>query len=165
METQLLLVRHAEAVRARTGGGDWERPLTRRGELEAQWLGGEIARRGWVPELVLASNAARAEQTAELLLAAWSGAARLVLDPQLYLAEPGVYEDVIRGTIAPGARLLIVGHNDGLSQFVTRLAKEFVDLSTGSAAVVSLRTTAFSAGLGPGGGSLVDVLEPPEMRI
>lgn len=65
---KLLFIRHAEAVeRDEWDGDDLSRPLTKRGIKQAKQAGRELLRLAATPDLILASEAVRAQRTAEIL--------------------------------------------------------------------------------------------------
>src|SRR5690606_35676396 len=59
----LILLRHARAEASRPGQSDHERILAPRGQREAAAMGRAVASRGWRPDRVIASTAARTRQT------------------------------------------------------------------------------------------------------
>ena len=71
MSKTLYLLRHAKAGPQAAGQRDHDRELTGRGRREAAALGSRSAADGELPELVIASTAVRAVQTAAL----WAKAA------------------------------------------------------------------------------------------
>jgi phosphohistidine phosphatase len=63
----LILWRHAEAAEAREGGEDLTRPLTSKGERQAERMAGWLNRQLAATTRVLVSPALRAQQTAKAL--------------------------------------------------------------------------------------------------
>jgi phosphohistidine phosphatase len=112
----LYVLRHAKAERDGFAD-DHARPLRKRGRRAAQAMGRFLTRIAEQPELVLASSALRARETAELALAAGRWRAALELDRRLYLAEP---EALLRvaAEVEDVGRLLLVGHQPGLSLLI-----------------------------------------------
>lgn len=136
---RLLLLRHAKAVPATEPLADIARPLADRGERDARRIGERLQHHHPRPDLILASPAARTLQTAELLAAALDYPRdAIALERRLYLAEPATLGDIIAAQDAAIERLLIVGHNPGLTELVHELLPRFVvdDLPTG--AIVAL---------------------------
>ena len=82
----------------------------------ARWL----RKNDYVPDLILASAAARTAQTAELLLQ--EIAADIAYRDTLYLAEAAKIVAAVRGAPAAAASLMIVGHNPGLEEAAALLA-------------------------------------------
>ena len=66
---RLTLLRHGEAQAPEAYAEDFERPLTRRGGIEAREMGTRLVHRGLIPDLILVSPAERAWSTAEIVAA------------------------------------------------------------------------------------------------
>jgi len=134
---RLTLIRHGNADSKDAGVADFDRPLSRRGQSEAEALGRLLLEHQVVPERLLASSARRAQQTAETLARALGiNKRRLKFAESLYLARA---EDILSAVHSAGSKvqhLAIVGHNPGLSELARMLAPSeisFVDMPTGSA--------------------------------
>jgi len=125
----LLIMRHAKAEPAGDGVDDFARALAGRGAKDAARVGREMRERGWIPDLVLCSPAARTRATLEALLPEL-GAGHLAApeavryEDRLYNASPDTLRQVIAAVAAKTRRLLIVGHNPGLEILVEGLASE-----------------------------------------
>jgi len=114
MLENLILLRHAKAEPQATGGGDFERALTREGEQDAERIGKLMAEAGAKPTRIVTSPAVRALATAERVLAAF-GELAVVQDQEIFEATPGGLLEVLarhRDT----RELMVVGHNPGLSE-------------------------------------------------
>jgi phosphohistidine phosphatase len=118
----LLLLRHARAS-ARPGTPDVERPLEETGRRDARALGEELARRRTVLGTVVASTALRARDTAHLVLAAAGLPPSLLhLEPRIYEAGAATLLRVVQDLPERAGTALLVGHNPGLEDLVSRLA-------------------------------------------
>ena len=136
---RLLLLRPAKAVPATEPLADIDRPLAERGERNARRIGERLHRQGLRPTLILASPAARALRTAQLVAHAIGYPRKdIALARGLYLAESAGMIEIIAAQNAAIETLLVVGHNPGLTELVHRLLPAFDvdDLPTG--AVVGL---------------------------
>jgi phosphohistidine phosphatase SixA len=119
---ELILLRHAHAVPAAIDGQDIERPLSGSGEQQARQAAQRLRADELLPELILTSPARRAAETARLLLLELAlPATTMRVEPPLYMAEPAVLRSVISRCPAEIRRLLLVGHNPGLSELLTEL--------------------------------------------
>ena len=65
----IYLLRHAQALSAGSGGGDFERKLSPKGLEDALALGHTLKKQDHVPSLILCSAAHRTKSTCERLLA------------------------------------------------------------------------------------------------
>lgn len=118
MAHTLLLMRHADAAMFSGGRGDKHRALSRDGVAEARDVGAWLRSSGLVPDLVLASSAKRARETANQL----GTGARIVTLDELYhggaheiLAAVRTVDDVV-------ATLLVVAHAPGIPTTARLLA-------------------------------------------
>jgi phosphohistidine phosphatase len=117
----LLLLRHAKSSWDKPAADDLDRPLAPRGRRTAPLIAAEMARRGWVPELVLCSPARRTRETWDLVAPAL-GPVPVTYDPGLYLAAPAALLRLVRATAPEVACLLVIGHNPGLQELALLLA-------------------------------------------
>jgi phosphohistidine phosphatase len=131
---QLLLLRHAKSSNADHGLDDHDRPLNRRGELEAPRVGQYLLENDLVPQWTVSSPACRAHRTAALVLEACGGG-KPVLDRRLYLAPPAIIATVAGETPDDTQRLLLVGHNPGIEMLVSQCAHEAIEMKTAHLAV------------------------------
>ena len=139
---RLILLRHGDAERDAESGDDFDRRLTDLGRRESEGAGQTLSEMGLVPDLVLASAAARVRET-------WAEVAPSFpsLEPQfekeLYLAEPGFLRSVITLRGPRCQTLMIVGHNPGLQDLATRM---LIEGGAPSSAISRIRTGLPTAG-------------------
>jgi phosphohistidine phosphatase len=129
---RLTLVRHGSAEQD-TNVRDFERPLSRKGQNEVLEMARRFQERSLVPDLILASAAARTRETAETFAKVLGVAARLLqADDALYLAEGEYILTTIRGVGPRIGHLMVIGHNPGISAAAISLAPEAItsDLPT-----------------------------------
>ena len=123
---RLLLLRHAKAVPATDPLVDIDRPLADRGERDARRIGQRLREQRLQPTLILASPAARALRTAQLVAGTLDfPRERIALDRRLYLAEPAAIAEIIAAQDAAIDTLLVVGHNPGLTELAHQLLPAF----------------------------------------
>lgn len=122
----LYLLRHAKSSWDDPDLNDQERPLNKRGKKDAPKMGKWLAENIKVPELILCSNSARTMATIEPVMQAW-GLPQEVLqvEPQLYHADLETLWDLVQSCDNKIDRLLLVGHNPGLTSFANALCKQF----------------------------------------
>ena len=132
----LLVLRHAKSSWNDASLDDHERPLNPRGRRDAPRMGDLLRDSRLIPDVIITSDAVRAPTTA-LAVAEAAGYGRdLVVDPQLYHANPEDIVTVLQSATASARTVMIVGHNPGLEEFVEQLTGESHDLPT--AALVQL---------------------------
>lgn len=156
---RLMLMRHAKAAYP-DDCPDHQRPLAGRGRTDAPTVGARLAECGWVPDLVVCSDAARTVETAELVTAGLGVAIAVQPQPRLY--EAGVTEvfDVVAATPPAVRTLLIVGHEPTMSAATGAISGKFAHFPTGTVAQLELDGT-WSA-IEPNSGRLVRVLTPKD---
>lgn len=114
----LVILRHAEAVPSRTD--DHARMLTAEGRADAASSGARVLGCCPGPFLVLASDARRTVETAELAFAAAAPIPEIRKIAALYNASAATLLDTVRGSGTNGT-VVVVGHNPGLSEFAKEL--------------------------------------------
>ncbi|MDW2983173.1 MAG: histidine phosphatase family protein [Rhodanobacter sp.] len=138
---ELILLRHAEAVPIETAGDDSQRPLSSRGEREAQAAGLWLAAHGLRPDRVLCSPSRRTDETTRLALAAIDDAPAPQQAGEIYDATPGELLALL-DQHADAGTVLLVGHNPGMERLVALLVEgrsdEFRGMPPGALAVLHL---------------------------
>jgi phosphohistidine phosphatase len=145
---RLMLVRHAHAKVQAAAVTDFERPLSRRGRAEAKATALSLLEEAAVPELLIASPARRTLQTAEIFARELHVSERQVrLDEALYLATPDAILKVIHGCGPRIERLMIIGHNPGISALANALAPQakLGEFETGAACIMDINVRTWSA--------------------
>jgi phosphohistidine phosphatase len=143
----LYICRHAKSDRGPGHASDHDRPLNERGLRNAPFMARLFAERGEPVDLLLSSTALRAVSTASFH-AAHLGMADpdIELRAELYLASVQRIMDVLHTIPDHQPRVMLFGHNPGLSQLVEHLAGEGLgDLPTGSIVRVDLHVNEWSA--------------------
>lgn len=141
---RLILMRHAKSDWS-LSGDDHARPLNPRGRRSAQALGDWLRDKGYLPDEVLCSTAARTRQTLDLL----GLDTETRFEPMLYHASAETMLDVLHG--ASGATVLMVGHNPGIADLAMRLVAtppehtRFTDYPTGATLVAEWDGTDWAA--------------------
>lgn len=151
----LTLLRHAKSERDSPDGTDFARPLNDRGRADSKRIGEEMRRLGLVFDLVLASPAKRAVETAERV----EGLSPQ-FDRRIYDASTGQLFDIIRGVDDRINRLLLIGHNPGFERVAAGLSGGEVDtLPTGALIEIDLPVDRWRE-IGDGNGRLVRLIRP-----
>jgi phosphohistidine phosphatase len=134
----LLVLRHAKSSWNDPELDDHERPLNERGRRDGPRMGELVREYGLVPDLVISSDAVRAQLTAKAVTEAARYAGEILLDPRLYLASPADILSLLR-TVRENARtVMIIGHNPGLEELVEQLTGERQDFPTAALAHIVL---------------------------
>lgn len=161
---RLILTRHAKSAWNNPALDDRARPLNSRGRRSALELGEWLHSRGYEPDQVLCSSAARTRET-------WAVAvsAPLEVTPQvefldsLYHASPDVMLSTLRK--ATGDCILLLGHNPGIAELAAMLPSrrpshaDFARYPTCATLVVDFGIASW-ADCKPGQGSVLDFFVP-----
>jgi len=122
MTRQLLVLRHGEAQNG-TGIEDYDRALALRGYAEVELVANWLLTEGYVPEMIVGSSAERAAATAFHAAGIFElDETQIAVDRSLYLAPKKVLLDFITMLPDEARRVMIVGHNPGLEDFVSAAA-------------------------------------------
>ena len=154
---ELLVLRHG---RAEDGyGEDRVRALTDSGKRDIQRVGVHLQARGWLPDATVCSPATRTHVTAEKTLKAGGrGIASLTVDPRIYEASTTALLSLLADFAHGPSRVLLVGHNPGLSDVVTFLTKRSTIMKPGM--LVRMQMPDEWTTLCSGAGTVLDVVDP-----
>lgn len=130
----VLLLRHAKSSWDNPGIDDHERPLNKRGQKAAPRMGQLIADEGLKPDVIVSSTAIRAASTAEAIAEECGYEGEIHFTDDLYLAPPSAYLWLLSGLPDEYDSALMVGHNPGISELVSTLCGERVDMPTAALA-------------------------------
>ena len=117
------LLRHAKSGWDDAVARDFDRPLNAKGRKAAQAMGRHLKRLGLGFDHIVASPAQRVMETVADLAAGYGAAIEPAWDKRLYRASAATLLDVARETPADAGRLLMIGHNPGLEDFVLMLTQ------------------------------------------
>lgn len=164
MTRRLILIRHAKSSWGDFYADDHGRNLNDRGKGAAIALGGWLAEKTCVPDIILTSDAMRTLQTTTLLCQGM-GATPAVKDVStLYLAAPQTIIDICR--TATGGSVAVVGHNPGIAMAAELLAKaapdhpRFADYPTGATTLLDFDAADWCV---PGKGHIADFIVPRDL--
>jgi len=144
---RLTLFRHGKAATLSAGGGDFDRPLTSRGEVDTRRVAEVLQARLSPPDYLLSSPAARAAATARIVATVFNlDEAAIAWEPDLYLAAPATLLAAIRQAPVTAQHVLLTGHNPGLEELAGALLPgPPAHLPTAGAVSVTLELPAWSA--------------------
>jgi phosphohistidine phosphatase len=108
---RLILFRHAKTERHAQSGDDFDRRLTEGGRDDAFMMGRVLAEAGFAPDVVLVSQAVRAQETWEAASPAFPGVKSECLS-RLYSAGAEEVLTLAQGRKEPG--VMIVAHNPAM---------------------------------------------------
>ncbi len=137
----VLLLRHAKSSWEDTELDDLDRPLNARGVQQGPLVGAWLRDKPWAPDLILASHALRAQQTAYAVAQACGYSGPILTRPALYRTDAERYRAVVRAVLERYQRVMLVGHNPEIEEFLATLVKDAPPLKTATVAVIELPIT------------------------
>lgn len=138
----LMLVRHAQATESVIGLADHARELTEHGRQQANTLAVRMMAGMGPPDLMLVSSAKRTLATSAILVAVFGSSSQAVqTDDGLYLASEDTLWQTVWSTDDGVQRLMIVGHNPGLSEMVQAFDPACSGLKTAQAFCVEFNVS------------------------
>ncbi len=125
---RLVLIRHAKSSWNNPGLRDFDRPLNKRGKVDAPEMGRRLAQRSLMPDRLLSSPAKRAIRTAEIIAGAIGfPAGRISRMDRLYGAGVTDLLDILRELNDGDDIVYLVGHNPGLTELINSISSDFLD--------------------------------------
>ncbi|RTZ76431.1 MAG: histidine phosphatase family protein [Gammaproteobacteria bacterium] len=135
MSRRLFLFRHGKSDWNAAFASDHERPLSLRGERDAQNMGMLLASSGTpLPQLVICSTAVRARSTLDLALRAGDWAPEVVMSEALYATSAEKVLQLIRKLPAKEERVMLVGHEPTWSELICNFTGGRVRMPTAAMA-------------------------------
>jgi len=134
---QLILLRHAEAEYLSEDGTDFLRPLSVRGQNELPIVAAALQPYLTGTIFCLCSPALRTRQTFDIGAKYWPEM-KTFYDESLYNASRDRLFHAIDAIAQKADKILVIGHNPGLSQLLRTLSPENpVDMPTSAAAILA----------------------------
>lgn len=126
LRRRLYMIRHAKSSWKNPLQSDFERPLNERGEADAPEMGERLKKMNIMPDLIIASTAKRAKQTAKKIAKAIGyDIDAIKWYEKLYHCIPLVFEEVLYEIDDSVKTVFIVAHNPGITEFVNELSDSF----------------------------------------
>jgi len=128
MSKTIYLIRHAQSSEATAGQKDIERELTSEGKRDVIHVGKYLMSISALPDIILSSNAMRAQQTADLI------AEQLQFDTEKIDYDAEIYQASVRNLLFKinslddmDESVMLIGHNPALTYLAEYLTKEEVE--------------------------------------
>lgn len=161
---RLILTRHAKSAWDDPNMQDHDRPLNARGRRSALELGEWLGSRGYEPDQVICSTAARTRETwATAAIAPLEVTPKVEFSEALYHASPDVMMKLL--SKATGETVMMIGHNPGIAEFARMLPArppqhaDFSRYPTAATLVLDFQIDHWSD-LKPATGSILDFFIP-----
>ncbi|WP_457576912.1 SixA phosphatase family protein [Desulfomarina sp.] len=125
---ELYLIRHAKSSWADPDLDDFDRPLNKRGRMNAPFMAGRISMRNIFPDRIVSSPALRARRTARFIAAGIGyGKRDIIYDRGLYFSGFSYFLDVAEYHLDEVDRIFMVGHNSVITDVAGYLCGETFD--------------------------------------
>ncbi|TWR29094.1 hypothetical protein FPZ43_12605 [Mucilaginibacter pallidiroseus] len=132
---QLMLIRHANALHQYVKG-DFERQLSPKGINEAIEMADRVKEAGIKPQLIVTSEAARAESTAQIF-AERLGLPAPTTNGVIYAGDQNDLLKIINELPAKKDCIALVGHNPDISNLLYLLTGDLKDVPTATVVLIS----------------------------
>jgi phosphohistidine phosphatase len=155
----LLIMRHAKAV-PNSPEGDKKRDLEFQGVTDAAVMGSRVLDRIGSPDFLIASDAVRAQRTAELFAGAIGTTAPIAREPAIYEADAAALLNVIHAFPNGVTCAVLVGHNPGVAELTGVLSGQMPShFPTAAVAHLEVDVESWDE-VAAGGGRLVEIYMP-----
>jgi phosphohistidine phosphatase len=161
----IFLLRHAKSSWNHPELNDCDRPLNKRGKRQAPEMGKLIHTENLTPDLILSSPAVRACKTAEAVAENCGYDGEIDRIDDFYPGGPADYLRVLSELPDGVRRVMVVGHNPGLGEFLRVLVGETRTFSTAALAQVDLPLESWQELTASTHGRLVRIFRPTEKDI
>ncbi|XP_074570998.1 uncharacterized protein At3g52155, chloroplastic [Curcuma longa] len=172
LRRRLILLRHAESRLSDRLAKDHDRPLSKAGRNDAVSISNKLQQMGWIPELILSSDAARTKETLQIMQehAQEFSEAEVYFMPSFYsiAAMDGQTAEHLQKAICEYSRdeiltVMCMGHNKGWEEAASIFSGAVVELETCNAALLESKGKSWEeafAQAGLGGWRLHEVVTP-----
>jgi len=161
---RLVLMRHAKSSWSSGASDDHERPLNGRGRRDCPKVGAEVARLGWVPDVVLSSDASRTRETFARMRASLGYEGEVEFRRDLYIASVEEAAAALAGLPDRVETALILGHNPTSEELLSVLSGAQEAMKTACAALLAVEADAWPAAVAARGAwTLERVVRPREL--
>ena len=157
---RLILLRHAKSAWNTDAPTDHARPLNKRGQRDAPRVGAALRDRGWIPEIVLCSDARRTTETWARMGPELAPEAPVLYRADLYHA--GVSQLTPLLAARTEQTVLVIGHNPGIEEMLLYFSGQDREITTGNAALLTTTATRWEQA-GHRAWTLVELIRPREL--
>lgn len=140
MKRTLIVMRHAKTEEQGIAQKDFERNLTARGKNDALMMAERLTKKGYKPDIIIASSANRTIQTAQIVADHFGyPSSKIVSLPELYMCQAYNIENAILSLPKEAKTCLLIGHNPSVSDFIYDTDSKAIttDIPTAGLAVFS----------------------------
>ena len=125
MSKKVIIIRHAKSSWSQTGLADFDRPLNERGLKDALFMANRLRDLGEIPEILISSNANRAQSTAKYFAEILDKP--LELNSSLYHGYPEDYLNALSELSDDIKMVALFGHNPGITYIANMISQGCTD--------------------------------------
>ena len=120
---KLYIIRHAKSSWEDFSSNDFDRDLSKRGKLNAPFMGDRLRKTGVEPDIIVSSPALRARITAEIIAKKIKFSKKITLKKKIYEASFKTLRKIVTELPDDVKIVFLFGHNPGLNEF----AQKYID--------------------------------------
>ena len=120
---KLYIIRHAKSSWKDISLSDFDRPLNKRGRLNAPFMGERLKKQKVIPDIILSSSALRAKTTAKIIAKKVKYTKKIVFNEDIYESTPSRLHKILTKIDDKNGTAFLIGHNPELNM----LAENYVD--------------------------------------
>ena len=129
----IFLFRHGKSNWTNPDHTDSERPLAKRGLRDVPIMSKIISEKCSNIDLILCSSSKRTQETLDLSLSAFNKRPEIKILDELYLASSDKLLSILNENILSHKNIILIGHNPGLFDFVSKIDDNYMFLFPTSA--------------------------------
>ncbi len=141
---ELLVMRHAKSSWSNSGLADIDRPLNRRGKLDAAKMAQHLSSLDLIPQAISSSSSKRTRQTVAGLIEVWGEPPHLQFLRSFYHGDGEDFLPELAKLPEDVERAMVVGHNPGVEMFVEDLGGEYERMPTAAVALFYLAVNSWA---------------------
>ena len=120
---KLYIIRHAKSSWKDLTLDDFDRPLNKRGRLNAPAMGKRLKKRKVMPDLILSSPALRAKVTAEVIASKVKYTQEIIYNKDIYDADIETIHQILTEIDDENGVVFLFGHNSNLDMLTKHYIK------------------------------------------
>ncbi len=157
----LYIVRHAKSSWADLSMQDIDRPLNQRGKRDAPIMSSKCIELKYIPELIITSNAKRAQETADCFIEKFGlRQSQTEVNGKLYHAPEDTYFEEAQLIDDSIASAMMFGHNPGITYLANNVSDKYID-NVPTCGVLIITSTASSwVDIDPMNSKLINFIYP-----
>lgn len=122
---RIYIIRHAKSSWKDTSLDDFDRPLNKRGKLNAPMMGKRLKKKNILPDSILSSSALRVKKTAKVIAKEIGYEQKIIYRDDMYETSSSFLDEMLKGLEDEDESVFLFGHHTGFNA----LAEYYVNFS------------------------------------